>query len=211
MFYFTKIPKVVRKYYSAYTWRKKSREKTLYLTFDDGPTPEVTDWVLDQLNAYQARATFFFIGQQVQNHSEIAHRVIDRGHCVGNHTFSHKDGWKTETQPYLRDFLKCQQVIKEYTGYLTPYFRPPFAHITQSQAHLVMRSHEIIMMDVMSGDFDETLDGEKCLHNVTRNTKSGSIVLFHDSKKAFPRLKICLPQVLAHFDQQGYQFRGIDE
>lgn len=209
MFYFTKIPTLIREYYHQYHWRINTAEKVLYLTFDDGPTPEITDWVLAQLAVYQAKATFFLIGQHIQSHPEIVHRVIDQGHSIGNHSFSHRDGWKTDTKTYLRDFLKCQQAIKEYTGYQTQFYRPPFAHITKAQAAHIMRSHEIIMMDIMSGDFDESLEGEDCFQNVTQNAKNGSIILFHDSKKALPRLEESLPKVLAHFHQKGYGFNTL--
>lgn len=211
MLYLPKIPKVVRKFYSDYTWRVKRKDKVLFLTFDDGPVPEVTDWVLEQLHAYQARATFFLLGRQVQLFPELAHKIIDGGHCIGNHTFAHKDGWKTENKLYLRDFLQGHQAIKEYTGYHTVYFRPPFTRISRGQAQHIMRSHEIIMLDVMSGDFDENISAETCYQNIVQNAKSGSIVLLHDTKKAWPRLKEVLPRVLAHYDKLGYRFLGIDE
>lgn len=202
---------MIRDYYSDYLWRYKTKEKVVFLTFDDGPTPEITDWVLAQLDRYQAKGSFFLIGQNVQRHPDIAHRVLDQGHAVGNHTFSHKDGWKTDNKLYLRDFLKGQKIIKEYTGYQTPYFRPPFTRISKSQAQHVMRSHQIIMMDVMSGDFDQSLNPEACYQNVMRNVKSGSIVLMHDSKQAWDRLQDFLPRILHDLNEQGYRFLSLDQ
>jgi peptidoglycan/xylan/chitin deacetylase (PgdA/CDA1 family) len=209
LFYFNKIPKIIRDYYSDYLWRKPKSEKALYLTFDDGPTPEITAWVLAQLEQYQALATFFLLGQNVQLYPEIAHQIIDAGHSIGNHTFSHKDGWKTDQKQYLRNFLKGQQSIKEYTGVQSTLFRPPYGHITRAQARQIMRSHEIVMMDVISGDFDTSLKAEDCLKNVIHKAKAGSIVLMHDSKKAWPRLQGCLPGILAHFQEEGYRFEKL--
>ncbi|MEL6842281.1 MAG: polysaccharide deacetylase family protein [Bacteroidota bacterium] len=211
MLYLSKIPKLVRQFYADYTWRVKRKDKVLFLTFDDGPVPGVTDWVLQQLHAYQAKASFFLLGRQVQAHPELAHAIIDQGHCVGNHSHAHRDGWKTDNKLYLRDFLQGEQTIKEYTGYQTTYFRPPYARISRSQAQHIMRSHEIVMMDVVSGDFDETISEETCFQNVVATAKSGSIILFHDTKKAMPRMQAVLPRVLEHFDLQGYRFLGLDD
>ncbi len=207
--YLTKIPKLLRNYYAEYTWRMNPNEKTLYLTFDDGPTPEVTPWVLEQLAAYEAGATFFLLGRNVKEQPELAHAIMDQGHSIGNHSFSHKNGWKVEPRAYLRDFLRAQKTLQEYTGYRTQLFRPPYGRITRAQARHIRRTHQIVMMDVVSGDFDLSLEGEDCLQTVLRNAKSGSIISLHDSKKAWDRLQYLLPALLAHFYEKDYRFEAL--
>lgn len=204
--YFAKIPKLLYAFYPQYLWRYDSPdEKVVYLTFDDGPTPEITDWVLAQLAEYQAKATFFLIGNNVAAHTAIAHRTIDAGHRIGNHTHTHRDGWRTPLRPYLREFLRAQQTIRYYTGYSTNIFRPPYGHITNAQAYYIMRTHCIVMMDVMAGDFDLKLTGEEALRNVTDNVQPGSIVVLHDSVKAWQRLEYLLPRLLAFLHAEGYR------
>lgn len=208
--YFAKIPKLLYTFYPNYRWRyEETDERVVYLTFDDGPTPEITDWVLAQLAQYQAKATFFLIGKNVEAHADIAHRTIDAGHRIGNHTYSHKDGWRTEQRAYLREFLKGQQAIREYTGYSTNLFRPPYGHITKQQAQYVLRSHEIVMMDVMAGDFDLQITGETALRNVTDNVQAGSIIVLHDSVKAWERVSYLLPRLLAFLHAQGYRMEAL--
>lgn len=186
-----------------------SEKKELYLTFDDGPTPGVTDWVLDMLETFDAKATFFILGKNVEKYPQLAHRAIDSGHVIGNHGYQHLDGWKTPIRTYLRDFLKAQKSIFEYTGKHTRLFRPAYAHITQSKARYVMRSHQIVMMDVISGDFDTSLNGETVAKNVIAEAEPGSIIVFHDSQKANPRLEIALPRILMHFEALGYEFKAL--
>ncbi|MEZ4829102.1 MAG: polysaccharide deacetylase family protein [Bacteroidia bacterium] len=209
--YLIKIPKLIRNYYSEYIWRIPSNKKIIYLTFDDGPTPEITDWVLAQLKAYEAKASFFLIGKNVKQHPGIVHRIIDSGHVVGNHTYSHINGWKSSTETYWKDFRLGQQTISEFTGYQTKFFRPPYGKITRQQARLVREENEILMMDVISADFDLSLSGEDCYHNVIRNSKKGSIVLLHDSVKGFGRLEYALPQLLKYFSEKGFSFSSIPE
>lgn len=208
-FYFTKIPRIVRNYYSGYLWRYNTAEKVVYLTFDDGPTPDVTDWVLDVLSLYGAAATFFLIGKNVEKHPKLAHRIIDAGHVIGNHSYSHANGWKVKTKSYVRDVLRGKQIIQEYTGVQTQLFRPPYGRISQRQAGLIRRNDQIVMMDVLSGDFDTELTGESCFRNVTRHTKPGSIIVFHDSKKAQSRLEYSLPKTLEFLKENGYRFKSL--
>ena len=209
--YLIKVPKLIRNYYSDYTWRFNTDKKAIYLTFDDGPTPEVTDWVLEQLKKYDAQATFFMIGKNVELYPDIAHRVIDANHTIGNHTQTHKNGWDTSTKAYLKDFLQGQKAIAEYTGYKTRIFRPPYGKITSDQAEAILPKNNIVMMDVLSGDFDTSLNGRNCYHNVIRNSKKGSIILFHDSIKAFERLHYALPRVLEYYHAKGFIFSSIPE
>ncbi|MDX2248889.1 MAG: polysaccharide deacetylase family protein [Bacteroidia bacterium] len=207
--YLIKIPKLVRNYYSEYIWRIPTDRKTVYLTFDDGPTPEVTDWVLEQLKAYKAKASFFLIGKNVRQHPDIVHRIIDAGHSIGNHTYNHVNGWKVSAKTYIKDFLLAQQTIAEFTGYQTLFFRPPYGKITTGQARQILKENEIVMMDVISADFDPSLSGEDCYHNVVRNSRKGSIVLLHDSVKGFGRLEYALPELLKYFSEKGYSFSSI--
>ncbi|MEM6632325.1 MAG: polysaccharide deacetylase family protein [Bacteroidota bacterium] len=185
------------------------REKVLYLTFDDGPTQEITEWVLDQLSQYNAYATFFMVGNNVRRNPEIAHKVIDAGHTVGNHTQNHVNGWKTETRAYLREVLEAQNTISEYTGYKTHLFRPPHGRITYTQAQYIRKHLEIVMMDTISGDFDNKIDAGVCIKNVVESAKPGSIIVFHDSLKAWDRLRLALPETLRHFSEAGYKFASL--
>ncbi len=208
--FLAKIPQILQTLYPNYLWHHNRTEKVLYLTFDDGPCPEITDWVLDQLASYDAQATFFVLGKNVKAHPKLAHTIIDAGHSLGNHSYAHPNGWKTPLAVYLKDFLKGQQAIREYTGYKTALFRPPYGRITRKQARQIMKSHQVVMMDVMAGDFDRSLAPEKVIQNVMLNAQAGSIVCLHDSEKAFPHLSIALPQILAHFAQEGFAFKALN-
>ena len=207
--YWKKIPSIVQRYYSNFLWSKSGKEKVLYLTFDDGPTPEVTPWVLEQLATYQAKATFFLIGDRVKQYPEIAHQILDAGHSVGNHTQHHVNGRKTPLRTYLKEVLEGQKTIREYTGRKTRLFRPPYGRITQPEALRVLQSHEIVMMDVISGDFDPSLTAEHCREIVIKKAGPGSIVVFHDSEKAWDRLKGSLPGILEYFGREGYYFKPL--
>ena len=206
MLYFAKIPKLVRDYYSSYIWQVKTEEKVVYLTFDDGPTPVITEWVLEQLAEYNALATFFLIGQNVQEHPELARQVMAAGHAIGNHTQTHINGWKTDSDLYLEDVQRGWESIKANLNLETPFFRPPYGRIKPGQAKVIQKTQKIVMMDVMSGDFDTNLEGEKCLQNVIQHSSAGSIVLLHDSVKAWKRLNTILPQILEQLSAQGYRF-----
>jgi len=207
--YLPKIPKLLHAFYPDYRWRFDTDEKVVYLTFDDGPTPEITDWVLGQLAEYGAKATFFLIGKNVETYPLIAHRVIDSGHAIGNHTYSHRNGWRTDIRTYLKDFLKGQQAIREYTGLEATLFRPPYGKLTAAQARRIMPTHEVVMMDVMAGDFDPDIDGETALHNALDNISPGAIVVLHDSVKAWERLQYALPRLLEALALDGYRFEAL--
>lgn len=209
MKYFIKTPWWLKKIYSSYTWSIDTKEKVLYLTFDDGPHPLVTPFVLDELKKYDAKATFFCIGKNVLTEPGIYKRIIEEGHAVGNHTHNHLSGWKTKNDIYLADIIEAAKYIDSIL------FRPPYGRITSFQASniksaLKNTSAKIIMWDVISGDFDESLTGERCLQNVILNAAKGSIVVLHDSKKAFARLEYLLPSLLNFFDKKGYRFEKID-
>lgn len=210
--YLTHIPGMIQRKMSQYLWSVSTDEKTVFLTFDDGPTPEITSWVLDQLAQYQALATFFMVGDQVKKHPEIAHQVIDAGHQVGNHTRTHINGKKTSTYSYLREFADCQQILTEYTGITPTLFRPPYGRITKAQAEPILnRGIEIVMMDIITGDFDLKRSGRQVAETALTHADKGSVILFHDSVKAWPRLKTALPVVLESLANEGFSFGKIEQ
>ncbi|AFK03937.1 polysaccharide deacetylase [Emticicia oligotrophica DSM 17448] len=196
---------LMRALYPNFVWRKPSTDKTIFLTFDDGPIPEVTEFVLETLEKYQAKATFFCIGDNINKHPEVFKRVIKEGHSVGNHTFNHLRGWATEDEQYLENTEKCKAEIEKF-GIKTQLFRPPYGRIKRSQARSILSTNEIIMWDVLSGDFSQDLTPETVLNKTIKYTESGSIVLFHDSIKANKRMAYALPKFLEHFSAQGFKF-----
>ena len=191
-------------------WNKSRLEKTIYLTFDDGPIPEVTPWVLKTLKAYNAKATFFCIGDNIQKHPEIFTQLKADGHTTGNHTQNHLKGWAVADEIYLDNIRKCSQWME------SDLFRPPYGRIKRSQIREIQNSKfkiqngdqtlKIIMWDVLSGDFDIDLSPEKCLQSVLKKTSNGSIIVFHDSLKAWERLEYVLPKALEFWQKAGYNF-----
>lgn len=205
MLYFVKTPGYIKKIFPNFIWDIPATKKTVYLTFDDGPTPLITNWVLSELQKYNAKATFFCIGKNIDNHPEIIDNIINEGHLIGNHTQGHLNGWKTKTITYTSDVLNVTPVQNKITT--QPLFRPPYGKIKISQATALRKlGYQIIMWDVLSADFDTKISKEKCLANVLNNTVSGSIVVFHDSEKAFEKLKYVLPQILKYFSEKGFEF-----
>lgn len=201
--YLVKTSWWLRALYPSFTWKINTVEKVLYLTFDDGPHETATPFVLDELKKHHAKATFFCIGKNVVKHKEIYKRIIEEGHAVGNHTYHHLNGWKTNDEEYINDI---EQASKEIDSKL---FRPPYGKITRFQSSIVKRQSSIIMWDVLSGDFDVTIQPTRCLANVLYHSKKGSIIVFHDSTKAWERMSFALPKVLEHFSKEGYQFRSL--
>lgn len=200
-----RVPAVVRALFPDLVWRVHTAERAVHLTFDDGPTPAVTPWVLDQLRAHEARATFFLVGQNAAAHPELVERIRREGHAIGNHTWEHANGWRTSTESYVSSVDRTRNLIG---GRL---FRPPYGRITRSQRRALRERFDIIMWDVLSADFDATMDGERCLRNVKRHAQPGSIIVFHDSQKAEARLRHALPLALAHFQAKGYAFHALPE
>jgi peptidoglycan-N-acetylglucosamine deacetylase len=203
MYYTVKIPWLIRKIWPSYVWGIDTKEKILYLTFDDGPHPEATPFVLQELKKYDAKATFFCIGKNVKQYPDLYQLILAQGHIVGNHTHHHLDGWKTKKDEYLKDVDEAAACINSHL------FRPPYGKIKSSQAKQIMQHSAIIMWSVLSGDFDRSISKEQCAKNVLMNAKQGSIIVFHDSEKAFPLLEYALPKVLEYFSVNGYRFEGI--
>ena len=214
--YVVKTPWWLRSLYPSLIWRLNSTEKVIYLTFDDGPHVTATPFVLDLLMNYKAKATFFCIGKNVRQHQEIYKRIISEGHAVGNHTENHANGWKVIKEQYLQEISEAANCIDSNL------FRPPYGRIKRSQIKSLKKSNSInptnqkslfpnniIMWDVLSGDFDVQLSPENCCSNVLSNVQPGSIIVFHDSAKAWERMAYALPKVLDHFTKLGYRFDKI--
>ena len=205
--YFIKTPFWLRLIYRSCIWRKPNQDRVLYLSFDDGPHPEATPFVLEQLSNFNAKASFFCIGKNVQLHPEIYNAILAAGHVVGNHTQNHMNGWNNNTENYIADIQEATKVINSNL------FRPPYGRISFSQIKALRLNpalpQQIMMWDVLSGDFDTTITGEQSAQNVIEHAGPGSIVVFHDSAKAMDRLRIALPKVLSHFSKLGYQFKAL--
>ena len=202
--YLVKTPKFIQSLFPNFFWKIPTNEKIVYLTFDDGPIPEVTPWVLEQLKAYGAKATFFCVGDNVRKHPDVFQEVLKQGHAVGNHTYNHKNGWGTDNIEYFHNIRNCARLVKSNL------FRPPYGRLMPKQAQFLQRHYKIIMWDVLSGDFDIDISKDQCLNNVISKSKQGSIIVFHDSIKAFGTLQYVLPKVLEHFNAKGYQFRALE-
>ncbi len=208
MFYFVKSPFWLKKIYPDLFWEIPTQEKKIFLTFDDGPHPIITMQVLDLLKAYNAKATFFCIGNNVVKYPEVYKRIIDEGHAVGNHTFNHLNGWKTPDELYLNDINKAMEYIDSNL------YRPPYGRISRFQIQQLLKPKyqmKMIMWSVLSGDFDRDISTEKCLKNVLLSTREGSIIVFHDSEKAAEKMLYALPKVLEQFSKKGFAFEKITD
>ena len=200
---------LIKKIFSKYIWDLPNNDNKIYITFDDGPTPEITEWTLNQLNNFNAKATFFCIGDNIRKYPEIFKKVISEGHSIGNHTFNHLNGWQTSTNDYIENVKNCF-IHQQPSTNNHQLFRPPYGKIKPSQSiKLRKQGYKIIMWDVLSEDFDATISKEKCLENVINNMQSGSIIVFHDSIKAFPNLEYTLPKVLEIGSKKGFIFEKI--
>jgi peptidoglycan-N-acetylglucosamine deacetylase len=182
--------------------------KDLYLTFDDGPVPGPTEFVLDTLEKFAAKATFFCIGDNIKKHPAVFRKILDAGHAIGNHTFNHLNGWKTKTEDYRRNFWLCQNEFAKHGQTSTTLFRPPYGRISRDQIK-ALSEFNIVMWDVLAVDYDKNLTPEKCLRNTISATRSGSIIVFHDSYKAERNLKFVLPRLAEHFSLEGFTFKAI--
>ena len=203
---------------------KLDTTNAVYLTFDDGPVPEATPWVLEQLKQFNAKATFFCIGDNVNKHPDIFRRILKEGHEIGNHTFNHLNGWDTSASAYIENTWQSEEMMREIgkegkqstnPKLRTPnykLFRPPYGRIKNSQARaLKQEGYKIIMWDVISGDYNSDFSAENCFRNVVDNAESGSIIVFHDSIKAFKNLKVVLPKVLEYYSEKGVEFRSLKD
>jgi peptidoglycan/xylan/chitin deacetylase (PgdA/CDA1 family) len=201
MIYPARTPAFIQYLFPGLLWRRDSESRELYLTFDDGPVPGITPWVLDMLRAYHARATFFCVGQNVARHPEIYEQIISEGHAVGNHTYHHISGWSHDPEVYMEDVSSCAELVQ------SDLFRPPYGRLRRKQARALRdRKYRIVMWDILSGDFDMDITPDQCYHNVVDNASPGSIIVFHDSLKAERHLRDVLPRVLEFFRQHEFVF-----
>jgi peptidoglycan/xylan/chitin deacetylase (PgdA/CDA1 family) len=196
-------PKFVRRLFPSYIWNFPEVADTVYLTFDDGPSPEVTPWVLDQLARYNAQATFFCLGKNVEMHPEVFEAIRQGGHAVGNHSYSHLKGWGMETGAYLRDVEFAESFIG---GNL---FRPPYARIGPNQARVLSERYKIIMWNVLSRDYSRRLSEKACARGVIKHLRPGDIVVFHDSRKSAKNLWYALPVTLQYIYSKGWKCKAI--
>lgn len=201
----TKTPWLLKRMYYSLFWDLKNGQKELFLTFDDGPSPGVTPAVLEILNQYDAKATFFCIGRNVERYPDIFEQMKQEGHAAGNHTYSHLKGWNTPNAEYYKDIELADKLI--HSGL----FRPPYGKIKRSQLKYLRHSYRIIMWDVMSNDFDPAISPEKCVENVINHVHPGSIIVFHDSEKSKERTLVALPRILEVLKEQGYLFHAIPD
>jgi peptidoglycan-N-acetylglucosamine deacetylase len=197
---------LIKKLYPGAIWRIGAEKKIVYLTFDDGPVPEVTEWVLDLLKEKNIKATFFCVGSNVKKNPEIFRRIIKENHSIGNHTENHLNGWKSTSDEYRKNIEECQDTFRKYSLNDTPLFRPPYGKMKQSNIAHLKSKYSIIMWDVLSGDYDKKTSPQKCFENVAENFREGSIVVFHDSYKAEENLKFALPRFIDHAAGMGYSF-----
>ncbi len=188
---------------SSLIWEIEGSED-VFLTFDDGPSPEVTPWVLDQLKAYGAKATFFCLGKNAEQYPELFRRIVEEGHAVGNHTYSHQKGWEMKTWRYIEDVDFADQIIRSNL------MRPPYGRIKPLQARLLSQRYKLIMWTVVSRDYSKYVSPKKCLRNVVKHVDRGSIIAFHDSKKAFRNLSYTLPEFLGFLKEKGYRCSPIE-
>lgn len=200
-----RVPRLLQDLFASFTWRVSTHARVVHLSFDDGPIPEVTPWVLDRLAEYGAKASFFCIGCNAESHPGLLRRIIEEGHTVGNHTWDHPRGRRTRPFTYYRSILRCQSV----TG--STLFRPPYGSLTMRQARTICKRFRVVFWEVLSGDFDARLSGEQCVNNVLHHVRPGSIVVFHDSLKAADRLRYALPRILRELQAEGYEFRSLAE
>ncbi len=219
-----KTPSAARKLFPAAMWKVRTREKILYLTFDDGPIEEVTPIVLDELKKYDAKATFFCIGKNIDANPEIFQRVLEEGHTIGNHTQDHPNGWHTANDIYFQNVSKCAATLaavmpkvlagsdsEEIETEERSFFRPPYGKLSLSQYNHLKKSYKIVMWDVLTFDFDLKVSKEQVLENTLKNSVPGSIIVFHDSLKAKEKVLYALPKVLEHYSRLGYKFETLPE
>ncbi|MFI5205291.1 MAG: polysaccharide deacetylase family protein [Flavobacteriales bacterium] len=201
--YTVKTPLLVKALYADLTWNFSRKTNDVFLTFDDGPHPQITGEVISHLAKANAKATFFCVGANIEKHPGTFQQLLAENHSVGNHTYDHMNGWKNSNRQYFRSIVKCKKLVS------TSLFRPPHGKITRAQARMVRKKFNIIMWDVLSADFDKTVSKEKCVDNVIKNIQPGSVVVFHDSEKAAEKMLYALPRVLDYIQEKKWNMKEI--
>lgn len=205
--YWVKTGRLIKWLFPNFVWAIPGTQKTVYLTFDDGPAPQITPWVLETLKEHNIKATFFCIGDNIEKHPNIFKQVTEAGHTIGNHTFNHLNGWSTPDVVYRENFSKCEAAIQNRILPATKLFRPPYGRIKKVQSAWVrQQGYKIIMWDVLSADFDQSITPQQCLDNVTKHVTHGSIIIFHDSVKASANLCYALPKAITYLKENNYRF-----
>lgn len=206
-----KTGRLVKWLFPDFIWDKPNADNAIYLTFDDGPIPEATPWVLDLLARHDIKATFFCIGDNIRKHPDIFRRILEEGHAVGNHTFHHRNGWKTDFETYRGDVMACDDETAKHLSGGSRLFRPPYGKITRKQKRWALSNGKsIIMWDILTVDYDASVTPEECLRNATKKTASGSILIFHDSLKAWKNLEYALPRAIEALQAKGFRFGKLD-
>lgn len=210
---FHSIPSFFQAFFPNFVWSVPEKENVIYLTFDDGPIPYITEFVLDQLEAYQAKGTFFCVGDNIRKHPGIFEKILLNGHQVGNHTFNHLNGWNTDNQNYIQNIEECSSQINLFENLLPslqkPLFRPPYGKIKSVQYKQIKDQYKVVMWSVLSYDFDKSISPERCLQKSIQYTKKGAIVVFHDNIKTEKCIRYVLPRYLEHFRNLGYRFEKL--
>ena len=198
-----KTPTLIQFFFPSLLWSKKRDKKILYLTFDDGPYNMLSPFILDELKKYKAKATFFYLGSKAEKYPQLIKRCKDENHKIGNHTYSHPNGWKTKNNRYYQDIEKANKLLNSNL------FRPPYGRIKPSQINHLKKYYKIIMWDILSWDFDKKTSPEECYNNIINNTKSGSIIVLHENEKSAKTVKEVLPKILSYFSSQGFKFEKL--
>lgn len=198
-----KTPTLIQFFFPSLLWSKKRDKKILYLTFDDGPYNMLSPFILDELKKYKAKATFFYLGSKAEKYPQLIKRCKDENHKIGNHTYSHPNGWKTKNNRYYQDIEKANKLLNSNL------FRPPYGRIKPSQINHLKKYYKIIMWDILSWDFDKKTSAEECYNNIIKNTKSGSIIVLHENEKSAKTVKEVLPKILSYFSSQGFKFEKL--
>ena len=198
---FVTTPKFIQALFPSLVWRKETLDKEIWLTFDDGPTPEVTPWILSVLKKENVKATFFLVGQQIEEFPELVVAIIKGGHTIANHSYSHKNGWLTNKEKYLEDIESCQALMPN-----NKLFRPPYGKVTKVQIAVLKEKYKIILWDVLSYDFKQNTSPKKVQENIIQNTTSGSIIVMHNNQMSFKNLEPILEKTIQQLKAKGYNF-----
>ena len=196
-----KTPKFIHALFPSLVWRKETTNKEVWLTFDDGPDPEITPWILTVLKKENIKATFFLVGEQIEQYPELVGIIINGGHAIANHSYSHKNGWLTSKKKYLADIEKCQELMPR-----NQLFRPPYGKITKAQIEELKVKYKIILWDVLSCDFQQKITPEGVKKNILNNTKEGSIIVLHNNQKSFNNLQSILAGTIRILKEKGFSF-----
>ncbi len=207
--YPVKTPKIVPRIFKKYHWKIPNANNEVFLTFDDGPTPEITEFVLEILNKHNIKAGFFVVGNQAKQYPELLQKIFNEGHSIGNHTFTHLHGWKHLYKKYLHEIIRTHNLLREILHTNIRFFRPPYGKFSYFVRNHLLMNYEVIMWDILVGDFDKNCSPEKCVKNVTKNLENGSIIVLHDSLKCKQKLKEVLEPIILEIKKQNYNFGNL--